>query len=124
MKRTAVLLIWALALLGFAGTISLVQNELASGNICPQLAGIPACYLIFGCFALVLISHSGIFKDRSLFFFTGAGIAWIMATVGTSGEIFGWMECPKTEGGIPMCYLSLAIFSSLLILKIIQIRLR
>jgi len=124
MKRTAVLLIWAIALLGFAGAFSLVQDELASGNICPQLEGIPACHIILGCFAAVLISHSGLLKDRFLLFYVGAGIAWIMAAVGASGEIFGWMECPKTESGIPMCYLSFGIFSSLLILKIIQVRLR
>ncbi|HFA50688.1 MAG TPA: hypothetical protein ENJ95_16900 [Bacteroidetes bacterium] len=114
------LLIWLITLFGLNGAFGLVRNEYLKGNICPKTIGIPACYIIFACLIFILISETGFLKDNSKLFFIGAGIAWLMAVTGTVGQIFGWIECPKTGGGFPMCYISFAMFSSLIILKYIS----
>lgn len=44
------------------------------------------------------------------------------AMYGTIGEVFGFAECPRTDSGIPMCFLSLGISGTLAILKIMESR--
>jgi len=117
MKTLLKILIWLVTLFGLNGTIGLVQKELTVGNVCPKLVGIPACYIIFACLVLVAVSHSGLLKDKAKLYLIGAGTAWLIALSGSVGQLMGWMECPKTASGIPMCFLSLALFSSLLLLK-------
>ena len=114
------ILIWLLGFFGLNGTFSLVKEEYTYSNICPKLLGIPACYFILTCLILILISHAGWLKDRLWLFRIGAGIAVLIALFGSVGQIFGWLECPKTEGGIPMCYLSLGMFFGLIFLKILE----
>ena len=116
-------LIWIIALFGLNGTFSLVQEEFTKGNICPKLLGIPACYIILTCLVFLLISQSNLLKDKNRLFFIGAGVAATIAISGTVGQLMGWTECPKTDGGTPMCFLSLGLFSSLLILKWVEIKL-
>ena len=113
-------LIWGIVLIGLNGVWGLVRNEYVTGNGCPKLIGIPACYIIFTCLILILVSEINVLKDRSKLFWVGAGVAWLIAAVGATGQYFGWLECPKTVGGTPMCYLSFAMFTSLLLLKVLE----
>lgn len=122
MAKIISLLIWALAFFGLYGTVGLVSKEMAKGNICPKIVGIPACYIILVSFLMVLGSHSTLLKDTYWGYFIGAGVAGAIAATGTTGQLMGTIECPKTATGIPMCYLSLAFFTTLLVLKLIEIK--
>ncbi len=117
MKTAISILIWIIALFGLNGAFGLSRKEFIEGNICPKILGIPACYIIFICLLFIFISETGFLKDNSKLFFIGGGLAWLIAAVGTAGQVLGWLECPKTAGGFPMCYLSFAMFSALLLLK-------
>jgi len=123
MEKLISIIIWGLAAFGTYGTVGLVGREISKGNICPKILGIPACYIILASFLMVLASHSTLLKDNYWLYYIGAGIAWSIAATGTVGQLMGSIECPKTAGGTPMCYLSLAFFSTLLILKLIEIKL-
>ena len=112
--------IWIVILVGLSGTIPLVQNEFANGDICPKIIGIPACYIILTCLILAILSHLNLFKDKKRLYFLGVLTALSIATFGTVGNLLGYVECPKTDGGTPMCYLSFLIFFSLLVLKIVE----
>ena len=114
--------IWIVALFGINGTFGLVREEFTTGDICPKIVGIPACYIILTCLILIVVSQSNLLKDKNRLFFIGAGVAATIALVGTIGQLMGWLECPKTEGGIPMCFLSWGLFASLLLLKFIEIK--
>ena len=114
--------IWIVALFGINGTFGLVREEFTSEDICPKIVGIPACNIILTCLILIVISQSNLLKDKNRLFFIGAGVAATIALVGTIGQLMGWLECPKTEGGIPMCFLSWGLFASLLLLKFIEIK--
>lgn len=57
------------------------------------------------------------FKDKSRLYFLGIVTALSIAVLGSVGNLAGYVECPKTEGGTPMCYLSFLLFLSLLLLK-------
>ena len=115
-------LIWIVALFGLKGTFDLVWKEFTEGGICPKIIGIPACYIIMSCLILILISQSKLLKDKNRLYFIGAGVAASIALGGTVAQLMGWLECPKTEGGIPMCFLSLGMFLCLLGLKGIEIK--
>lgn len=123
MEKFISILIWGLAIFGTYGTFGLVGQEIANGNICPKILGIPACYIILASFIMVLLSHSTLLKDNYWLYAIGAGIAWSIAATGTIGQLMGSIECPKTTGGTPMCYLSLAFFTTLLLLKLAEVKL-
>ncbi len=116
--------IWIAALIGLSGTLPLLKNELINGNICPRILSVPACYIIFSSIILIIISHSQLFSDRNRLYYLGVFVALSIATFGSVGNLLGYVECPQTEGGIPMCYLSFLLFFSLLSLKLIENQLK
>jgi len=104
------------------GTYPLVQKEWVQGDICPKIAGIPACYIVLICFTIALLFHILKGKKTNLLYFVAIGINTLFATTGTVGELTGLTECPRTAGGTPMCFISLGICLTLLLLKIINIK--
>ena len=115
------LAIWFLAFIGINGTYPLAKSQLAGGDICPKILEIPACYLILGGLVLLLISQLNLFRDRARLFFLGAGIPLAIAAFASYGQYMGSVQCPKASDGTPMCYLSLALFSGLFLLKFLEI---
>ena len=121
MKSNKVLY-WVISLLfiiGIFGAGELVHAEIITGNGCPKIKGIPACFIILICFILPLIAH--ILKKWNLIYFLFTGVAALIALVASIMQFLGNTECPKTDSDIPMCYLSLLIFTTLIILKIKQL---
>ena len=108
-----------LFVIGLFGAGSLVITEFTIGNGCPKFGAVPACLIILICFMLPLISH--LLKKWNLIYFLFTGIAALIALVASVMQFMGTAECPKSDSGIPMCYLSLLIFTSLIILKKIQL---
>lgn len=93
----------------------LIPNPITGNYGYPM--GIPACYIILSCLILGVVSHSSNIDRKNIIYYIGLGIALLIATIGTLGNVIGILECPKTETGMPMCYLSFIMFLSLLILK-------
>jgi len=116
---------WLVVLIaGFAifGSAGLVIDEWRAGDICPKILGIPACYIVFVCFAGALFLHFLSNKKAAWGFFFFVGIVTVIASSGTIGELTGALQCPRTAGGTPMCFISLAICLSLLASKISLLR--
>ena len=59
-------------------------------------------------FSSALIGH---LTRTRLLFILGLGLPTLLAVIGTVGQLSGFVECPKTPGGTPMCFISLAICS-------------
>lgn len=113
---------WVISLLfviGIFGAGSLVLTEIRTGDGCPKFGVVPACAVILICFILPLISH--ICNKWNLIYFLFTGLATLIALVASVMQLMGNAECPKTNSGIPMCYLSLLIFTTLIILKLKQL---
>jgi len=123
MKRVLYWLIILILVFAIQGALGLSMNDWKVGNICPKILGIPACYIVLISFAGGLVGHLLRHSKGNLIFFFFIGIVTLIATTGTVGELTGMAECPKTEGGTPMCFISLAICLSLLTSKIALIRL-
>jgi len=121
------LLYWLIILIaGFAiyGTFGLVMNEWRVGNICPEILGIPACYIVLVCFTIALIAHLLPSSKGKWIYFFFVGIVTLIASTGTIGELTGMAKCPRTAGGTPMCFISLAICLSLLASKIALLKIK
>lgn len=104
-KITSTLLGLLLAFASYkAGALSLEQWN--NPGACPSIGPVPACYLVLAGFLLALIGHLGHFRKL---FFAGLGFPTALALFASIGEIGGFVECPKTESGTPMCFISLAL---------------
>ena len=78
-----------------------------AGNACPLLGPIPACYIVTACYAAMGTAALFWNKPLSWLFFTGVAPVIFMALVGTALEITGLPTCPRSDTGLPLCYLSL-----------------
>ncbi len=113
---TVLLIIFFIA--GIIGAGELVLDEIQTGNGCPKIWVIPACVIILVCFLVPFVAHLKNKWNKLYFLFTG--LAFVIAIIASVMQFSGNGECPKTDGGIPMCYLSLLVFSLLIGLKIIS----
>lgn len=83
---------------------------------CPTLAALPACYVVLVCYSAMAAAWIGrltskippLGRYKTLLFWAGFTPAFLLALVGTTGEIFGFVDCPETPGGLPKCFISLA----------------
>tara|TARA_R110002096_G_scaffold126328_15_gene273008 strand:- start:610 stop:1017 length:408 start_codon:yes stop_codon:yes gene_type:complete len=85
-------------------------KEFNTAGSCPILGPVPACYLVLAGFAAALVGHlAGKYQWGRILFLLGLGFPTLLAIIASIGESAGFIECPKTSTGVPMCYLSLAI---------------
>jgi hypothetical protein len=120
LNRIVNYLIFGILIIGLFGTTGLVLEELKTGTGCPKILKMPMCMVIFICFLIPLIVH--LFKKRNNLYFVFTSIAGSIALMASVMQFSGNAECPKTTTGTPMCYYSLLLFTSLIILKIISIK--
>jgi len=121
MKNTLTIFIFLIAGFAVYGSFGLAIQEWNQSNICPKILGIPACYIVLTCFTIAFISQ--VLSAKKWIYFLSIGIVTLIATTGTLGELTGIAKCPKTDGGTPMCFISLGICISLLLLKLILLKL-
>lgn len=110
----AFVIVNATILLG-AGALAL--GEARDPATCPDLLGAPACFLVLGCAVLTLGSRLLRDPARFVVLILGAGPAFGLALLAGALQMAGRIECPKGPGGGPLCYLSLAMFGTLLALE-------
>lgn len=100
-------LVVGLAFSGLVLSSWLTWLEISSGSVCPEVLGVPACYLVMFGYAAVV---SGAWKSEP----TGVGAAFLGAALvaGVGGylsvlELSGQEVCPRFAG-LPMCFVSAA----------------
>ena len=123
MKQVLFFAIIAILIFSIYGSFNLSMVDFHKKNICPKVLGIPACYIVFLFFALALGGH--VFKGylgRDLWYYGFMAVPFLLALGGTLTELSGKVVCPRTPGGTPMCYISLGICTTLLILKYAETR--
>lgn len=118
-SRIIYLVILALLLFSIYGSLTLSITDFNEKDVCPKLIGIPACYLVLISFIFVALVHllKNTFK-RNLWYYLCIAFPFLLALSGTLSELSGKVVCPRTSGGIPMCYISLGICTALILLKI------
>jgi len=129
-KTWADYLLWVLLAIGLFG-VAKVSYENFTGSPCPHVLSIPICYLVLIGYALMAISviiWHGRFRQYS--FAIGWAIAASIALIGSIAEFTtGGGVCPSSgggairggaaSGGIPLCYISLAMLVLILLFFIL-----
>lgn len=114
-------LISGILLFSIYGSLKLSLVDYQQKNICPKILEIPACYIVLLFFGLSLAVHLLQNKLKGKFwYYSFMAIPFLLALGGTITELSGTIVCPRTEGGTPMCYISLGICTSLILLKLIE----
>lgn len=102
--------LYSLVGFGFFSSGRLAWREWTTGEACPIVGSVPACYLAFAGYLAMLIALlaiSGIPWMRNVFYF-GLSVAGGLALIGSVLELITGNICPRA-GSIPMCYLSLGM---------------
>ena len=131
-KSWADYLLWLLLAIGLFG-VAKVSYENFTGSPCPHVLSIPICYLVLVGYALMAMAV-GIWrgKFRQYSFAIGWAVAASIALVGSIAEFStGGGVCPTSgggalrgsggasSGGIPLCYISLAMLVLILLFFIL-----
>ena len=98
-----------LALLGLAGVLPVSMSEFEGSAFCPRLVGVPACYVVLASYFVLLASTVVPRLWCAWSVVAALTIIVLLAATGSALEITGHGTCPQTTGGIPKCYLSLAL---------------
>ena len=122
LKRITYYAILGILILGVYGAGGLVVEEFKTGEGCPKIMGIPMCLVILFCFLIPLIVH--LLKRKNIVYFLLTGLAGSIALIASIMQFFGYAKCPKAASGTPMCYYSLLLFSSLIVLKIVHSKMK
>ena len=118
MKQILFFAIIAILLFSIYGSFNLSMVDFQKKDVCPKVLGIPACYIVLLFFGLALSAH--VFKGylgKDIWYYGFMAVPFLLALGGTITELSGKEICPRTPGGIPMCFISLGICTTLLILK-------
>ena len=121
MKRILFYGIIVILLFTIYGSFNLSLTDFQKKDVCPKVLGIPACYLVFLFFVLTFIAHTFKGAIASDWWYYGfMAVPFLLALSGTLTELSGKVICPRTPGGTPMCFISLAFCTGLLVMKFIE----
>lgn len=104
-------ILYALVAFGVWSGGKLSYQHFQSGEACPILKVVPACYIAFAGYlamalALVIPLMSG--NTLSWLFWSGLAVAGGLALLGSVIELIQGDVCPRAFGWLPMCYVSFA----------------
>lgn len=117
MRGTAQKALFSVSFAGLLVALYLVYSDLRHPGYCPRLRAIPACYLVFCSFALVMFSAVASTPARSnALFYPGAALGLGLAVWFSTHLALGAGTCPRFMD-MPLCYVSLATFAVLFLLK-------
>lgn len=104
-----------LSVFGVVEAFNISHLHFSTEESCPTLAILPACYVVLICYSAMSLAWVGklitkislVERYGGLLFWIGFSPAFLLALVGSTGEVFGFVDCPKTPGGMPKCFVSL-----------------
>ncbi|MEP1765490.1 MAG: hypothetical protein ABJJ53_02370 [Sulfitobacter sp.] len=104
-----------MCLVVLSGIVPISLAHFQTGNACPNLGPIPACYVVSVCYAAIGLAALVWWRNLAWLFFAGITPVIVLAAIGTSLELAGRPTCPLSDEGLPLCYVSLAMGCSLLL---------
>ncbi len=97
---------------------SLSALHLDGTPTCPIVFDMPACVIVFVCYVLIIIAWGMALTKKQgywtqIIFAVGFLPAFLLALIGSTGEILGFASCPATDTGFPKCFISLIFLIAL-----------
>ena len=109
MKR---LTLFGLVALGLSSAGRLAYSHLQSGEVCPVLGSVPACYIAVAGYLMMALALAVTTAKPEMnsawIFWLGLLAAGGLALIGSGLEVIEGNVCPGAFGWLPMCYVSLA----------------
>jgi hypothetical protein len=97
------------------GIIPISITHFHTGDACPKLGPIPACYVVSLAYLAMALGVSIGWRNLKWLFVLGVTPVILLAVAGTGLELLGRPTCPRSASGWPLCYTSLMIGVGLLI---------
>ncbi len=102
--------LWLLLAIGLYGALSVSYTTITGTAPCPDLKGLPICFVVAAGYLAMIVSQTGLCKRNSnKMFLAGWLVVFLIAVLGTLLEIIKGDSCPTSDSGFPLCYLSLAV---------------
>ncbi len=102
-----------------SGIIPISATHFHTGDACPTLGPIPACYIVAICYSAMGVAAIFWNKRLSWLFFAGVTPVILLASVGSFMELTGDPTCPQSESGFPLCYISWVVGVLMLVVFLI-----
>jgi hypothetical protein len=97
---------------GFFASGRLAWREWTTGEACPVVGSVPACYVAFAGYVAMSIGLLFAMDSTASWarpvFYVGVAVAGGLALIGSVLELINGDVCPRA-GSIPMCYISFAM---------------
>ncbi len=115
--RPAETFILVVSAAGVVSALVLITVHFGIAPLCPMFLGLPSCDFDLVAYAAVFVSVFVRWDSaRGILFWSGAVLGLVPAVRFTIPQAGGRDICP-TLGPVPLCYLSLAAFSAMIIVK-------
>lgn len=99
-----------------SGIVPISLTHFHTGDACPNLGPVPACYVVSVAYAAMALAGLIWWRIALKMFLLGAIPVIALAASGTLVELSGVPTCPRSATGLPLCYISLAIGLSFLLM--------
>jgi hypothetical protein len=118
-------LLLGLIAVGLYGALSVSYKTVTGTSPCPDVAGIPACFVVLAGYSFMLAaSLLQPAKRYKILFLVGWLPVFLLAATGTVFELFNGNTCPKSSAGLALCYVSLALSLIVALLYVFYLKLR
>jgi len=108
---------------GLWGGLSVSYETATGGNPCPDMLGLPICYLVSVRYLSMLASQ--LVSSKSLnakLFYSGWFVVFVIAALGVGFELYIADVCPKHSLGVPLCYVSFSLCVFIVIFHHLSLR--
>lgn len=104
------ILLWGLLLMGLYGGISVSWDTFTEAAPCPEVTGVHVCYVILACYGLMILAQVMRASTlQNIVFYSAWAIVFGVALFASVLEMSNGHTCPKSSGGLAMCYVSLLL---------------
>jgi hypothetical protein len=92
---------------GLWGGLSVSYETATGANACPDMLGLPICYLVsLGYLSMLASQFVSTNSLKAKLFYSGWFVVFVIATLGVGFELYIADICPKHSLGIPLCFVS------------------
>jgi len=111
------LALWLLLIAGLGSALQVSYSTITRSAPCPDFLAIPICYLVaLGYISMFVAQFVSSRHLQTRLFYPAWALVFLIALLGTGFELTQGNACPRSSGGVPMCYFSLAFCAAIFLL--------
>jgi hypothetical protein len=112
-------ILWLLIIAGLWGALRVSYTTITGTARCPDFMDIPICYLVgIGYLSMLAAQVATPGKVKNRLFYPAWALVFVIAAFGAGLEITTGNTCPRSNGGVPLCYFSFVLCVAIFLLYI------